>query len=119
MAGEVGENASAAASAGLELALPAGVDEKGAPRPARVLGGREMARYYRQRPRPSEMRGSVLANRVAERYRANGAAAAFQQRGPSATVLDQSKYEQYREKIKDRWMDRNDKIFKLPKNCPY
>jgi len=117
LASEVGEHATAAAAAGLELALPAGGD--GGQRPGRVLGGRDMARYYRQRPRPSEMRGAVLANQVAARYRAIGAAAAFKQRGPTITEVDQAKYEKYRNKIKDRWMDRNDKIFQLPKNCPY
>ena len=117
LASEVGEHATAAAAAGLELALPAGGGD--GQRPGRVLGGRDMARYYRQRPRPSEVRGAVLANQVAARYRAIGAAAAFKQRGPTVTEVDQAKYEKYRDKIKDRWMDRNDKIFKLPKNCPY
>ena len=117
LASEVGEHATTAAAAGLELALPAGGGD--GQRPGRVLGGRDMARYYRQRPRPSEVRGAVLANQVAARYRAIGAAAAFKQRGPTVTEVDQAKYEKYRDKIKDRWMDRNDKIFKLPKNCPY
>ena len=38
----------------------------------RVIGSRDLARYYRQRPRPLEHRRSVLVNRIAHRYRMLG-----------------------------------------------
>lgn len=39
---------------------------------ARILGSRELARYYSQKPRPSEQRSGVVANLVAAKYRSLG-----------------------------------------------
>lgn len=60
----------AGASAGYELVL-AGDESAGGPgaKPARILGSREFARYYRQRPRLEDSRDSVQRASVLAQYR--------------------------------------------------
>eukprot|EP00897_Mesotaenium_endlicherianum_P008097 jgi/Mesen1/7315/ME000376S06479 len=59
-------------TSGAELALAGSGGEQGGQ--PKVLGSRDMARYYRQQPRPSESRDGVLVNAVAARYRSMGLA---------------------------------------------
>lgn len=52
-----------ATSNGYELILP-----KGNNATRKVLGSRDLAKYYKQKPKPQEQRQSVLVNRIVSRY---------------------------------------------------
>lgn len=61
--GEVG-GPMAYTTGGLELAV--GINEKG--EGGHIIGSRSLARYYKQKPRPSELREEVTANQRETRY---------------------------------------------------
>eukprot|EP00850_Spirogloea_muscicola_P008537 SM000045S16282 [mRNA] locus=s45:661511:663662:- [translate_table: standard] len=57
-------------ASGMELVIKRADADRGTV--SKVAGSRDLARYYRQRPRPSENRDSVLINSVIARYRTLG-----------------------------------------------
>jgi pre-60S factor REI1 len=53
------------AAGGWELAIPS----QGPGGGSKILGSRELARYYRQRPKPQDNRRSVIVNTIIAQYR--------------------------------------------------
>eukprot|EP00899_Mesostigma_viride_P022637 jgi/Mesvir1/3558/Mv12024-RA.1 len=102
-------------TAGLELVLtrPGG--------DAKVLGHRDYARYYKQKPKPRETHEGVLVNELLARYRALGVATRFEGQRAARHRANDAELGRVR-----RYNDHsfvvavhNDKIFKLPKNVTY
>ncbi|PSC70432.1 zinc finger protein [Micractinium conductrix] len=89
---------------------------------ARILGSREFARYYRQRPRLTDGRASVQAAQVQAQYRR--LAVPLLEGGPAAEQFVQQKRWKRSiaksERIRLKYqVDSYDKINNLPKNVPY
>jgi pre-60S factor REI1 len=103
-------------AAGWELAVPAG--EGGAAAAAKVLGSREMAKYYRQKPKPLDMRRSVAANMVVAQYRALG----VETLGSKAPPAGEQRAQRERQRQQRQWLNlamRTNINRNLPKNVPY
>jgi pre-60S factor REI1 len=111
------------AAADWELSLPqaGGVGAGGSSSNGRVLGSREMARYYKQRPRPADVRGSVAANTALAAHRAltvGALAGAPVARPPPAEARAQRE----RRRAQRQWLNlalRTNVNNNLPKNVPY
>lgn len=102
-------------SGGLELVLKSTEGK-----PSRTIGSRELFRYYKQRPRPSETRNEVLVNAVVAKYRSLGVATLQ----PGFSKLRQTEEMRKRpsrraEVIRSRIALRNNLIRNLPKNCTH
>ncbi|KAG2424307.1 hypothetical protein HYH02_015197 [Chlamydomonas schloesseri] len=85
----------------------------------KVLGHREFARLYRQRPRPEDDRRSVVVNTMLARYRALGAPTstdAVKQREVKAEA-SRSRYAAQASQLKMSMI--KNVLKKLPKNCEY
>jgi pre-60S factor REI1 len=103
-------------AAGWELAVPA--SEGGAAAAAKVLGSREMAKYYRQKPKPLDMRRSVAANMVVAQYRALG----VETLGSKAPPAGEQRAQRERQRQQRQWLNlamRTNINRNLPKNVPY
>lgn len=59
-------------SAGFELTVQGGGNGSSSGGGSKALGSRELARYYRQRPKPAETRQSVVVNTIIAQYRSLG-----------------------------------------------
>ena len=87
---------------------------------SRALGSRDLARYYRQRHRPADERGSVVANALIAKYRALGVAT-LEARTPeraaathiASVAASKAKHERLALYLRST-VNRN-----LPKNCPH
>ncbi|KAK9821205.1 hypothetical protein WJX74_010152 [Apatococcus lobatus] len=102
---------------GYELAIPADEGTKG-----KVLGSREFARFYRQRPRLDDTRHSVAVNKVLARYRSLGVAL-LESGGASREEKQHRKQTKAIQMKFDRLRLRNDMRSNvnrnLPQNVPY
>ncbi|WIA19832.1 hypothetical protein OEZ85_005740 [Tetradesmus obliquus] len=108
---------SAAVSAGWELAVPAG-EGSAAAAAGKVLGSREMAKYYRQKPKPIDSRRSVAAGLVVAQYRALG----VETLGSKAPPAGEQRAQRERQRQQRQWLNlamRTNINRNLPKNVPY
>jgi pre-60S factor REI1 len=111
-----GLNIGSGSAAGWELAVPA--SEGGAAAAAKVLGSREMAKYYRQKPKPLDMRRSVAVNMVVAQYRALG----VETLGSKAPPAGEQRAQRERQRQQRQWLNlamRTNINRNLPKNVPY
>mmetsp|Transcript_502 Transcript_502/g.883 ORF Transcript_502/g.883 Transcript_502/m.883 type:complete len:395 (-) Transcript_502:778-1962(-) len=108
---------------GLELAV--GINEKG--EGGHIIGSRSLARYYKQKPRPSELRDEVTANQRETRVRmlnqSQFGLGSWAERVTAKQVQTNHKIE-YKAKIKQRACETNTYMQgnlnrNLPKNVPY
>ncbi|KAF6261751.1 hypothetical protein COO60DRAFT_735122 [Scenedesmus sp. NREL 46B-D3] len=102
--------------AGWELAVPAG--QGGAAAAGKMLGSREMAKYYRQKPRPLDARRSVAANLVVAQYRALG----VETLGSKVPPAGEQRAQRERQRQQRQWLNlamRTNINRNLPKNVPY
>ncbi|CAK9210466.1 unnamed protein product [Sphagnum troendelagicum] len=87
---------------------------------SKTIGSREFARYYRQRPRPSESRDGVLVNALVARYQSMGLATQEIGRKHGNKPEDMRKMPSARaEVIRSKIALKNNVIRNLPKNCTY
>jgi pre-60S factor REI1 len=103
-------------TAGWELAVPA--SDSGAAAAGKVLGSREMAKYYKQRPKPIDSRRSVAANLVVAQYRALG----VETLGSKAPPAGEQRAQKERQRQQRQWLNlamRTNVNRNLPKNVPY
>lgn len=110
-------SSSAAVSAGWELAVPAG-EGSAAAAAGKVLGSREMAKYYRQKPKPIDARRSVAAGLVVAQYRALG----VETLGSKAPPAGEQRAQRERQRQQRQWLNlamRTNINRNLPKNVPY
>lgn len=103
------------ALSGLELLVPSGLSGKG----TKVLGNRDLARYYKQGFRTIDDRQSVAVNKMLARYRSLGIAT---REGSTAEVAEQrarARYSSRHEHERLNMFMKSNVIRELPKNCPY
>lgn len=105
------------ASGGHELVIRgSGGDENNVKR----IGSRDMARYYRQRPSPSDTRDGVLVNALVARYRSMGLATQEQKwRQQNKPDEMHRKASQRAEYVRSKIALKNNVIRDLPKNCTH
>lgn len=102
------------AGTGWELAVPS----KGPGAGSKVLGSREFARYYRQRPKPQDTRQSVIVNTIIAQYKSLGLATKTST--PPMVQRAAQRQEQNKHKRKEQLLFmRNNVNHNLPKNVPY
>ncbi len=106
---------SAYASGGYELVLGGG-DDGGSSTAVKVIGSREFARYYRQRPKPLP-RADVEVNALVARYRSLGIDT--RPPGPAPEVGRAQKEVRRGERHKLNMALRRNKNDNLPNNVPY
>lgn len=104
-----------------ELVLPAPAD--GA-RGARILGSRDLARYYKQRHRPEDERRIVLVNTMLARYRALGAPTSTNDTRDLASKKAATRAHQAAQRFQLKHSIARNVLpparnVKLPKDCPY
>lgn len=105
------------ASGGHELVIKGSGDEAGT---VKRIGSRDMARYFRQRPAPSDNRNGVVVNALVARYRSMGLATQEQQwRLRNKPEEQQRKASQRAEYIRSKIALKNNVIRNLPRNCEY
>ncbi|KAL4448436.1 hypothetical protein ABPG75_005655 [Micractinium tetrahymenae] len=110
-------SAEAGPSAAYELVLAGSGGSSGG---ARVLGSREFARYYRQRPRLTDGRASVQAAQVQAQYRR--LAVPLLEGAGSEAIVEQKRQKRRQNKAERLRLKMElavDKIAKLPKNVTY
>eukprot|EP00897_Mesotaenium_endlicherianum_P003897 jgi/Mesen1/3535/ME000198S02737 len=104
---------------GLELVIKGG-GASGGTQGGKILGARELARYYKQKPRPSEDRSGVMKNAIIARYRSMGLSTRQQEwvkRGSSKDTGANAKARA--DNVRTRVGMKNNVIWNLPKNVPY
>ncbi|KAG6548837.1 hypothetical protein Mapa_009599 [Marchantia paleacea] len=103
-------------SGGLELMLK-GDDAEG--KATRTIGSRELFRYYKQKPKPSDQRDGMVVNAVIARYRSMGLAT----REPTARYPKSADGKKTRasrlEHMRTQIGMRNNVNWDLPRNVPY
>lgn len=105
---------SSGAAGGWELAVPS----QGSGSGGKILGSRELARYYKQRPKPVDGRKSVIVNTIIAQYRSLGLAT--QTSTPPAVQRAAQRQEQNKQKRQQQLLwQRNNVNFNLPKNVTY
>lgn len=108
---------SSGAAGGWELAIPAQSSGSGGGG-TKILGSRELARYYKQRPKPLDTRKSVIVNTIIAQYRSLGLAT--QTSTPPAVQRAAQRQEQNMKKRTGQLLfSRNNVNFNLPKNVTY
>lgn len=85
----------------------------------KIIGTRELARYYKQRPRPMDERQSVVVNTMLARYRALGAPTNTDETRDAATKKEATRYAREGEASRLKMGLIKSVLKKLPKNCPY
>lgn len=104
------------ASGGHELVIKSG-DEDGS---MKRVGSRDMARYFRQRPAPTDNRNGVMVNALVARYRSMGLATQEQKwRMRNKPEEQQRKASQRAEYIRSKIALKNNVIRNLPRNCEF
>lgn len=104
------------ASGGHELVIKSG-DEEGT---MKRIGSRDMARYFRQRPAPTDNRNGVMVNALVARYRSMGLATQEQKwRVRNKPEEQQRKASQRAEYIRSKIALKNNVIRNLPRNCEF
>lgn len=104
------------ASGGHELVIKSGDDEGSGKR----IGSRDMARYFRQRPAPTDNRNGVMVNALVARYRSMGLATQEQKwRLRNKPEEQQRKASQRAEYIRSKIALKNNVIRNLPRNCEW
>lgn len=104
------------ASGGHELVIKSG-EEEGA---MKRIGSRDMARYFRQRPAPTDNRNGVMVNALVARYRSMGLATQEQKwRMRNKPEEQQRKASQRAEYIRSKIALKNNVIRNLPRNCEF
>lgn len=103
-------------SVGSELIIKHDTEKK---QTIKIIGSREFARYYKQRPRPSDKRDGVLINSLVARYRSMGLAT--RQSQDLISKLKETKiHPQFQaESMRTKVGMKNNVIRNLPKNVPY
>lgn len=102
------------AAGGWELTIPS----QGPGGGSKILGSRELARYYRQRPKPQDNRRSVIVNTIIAQYRSLGLAT----KTSTPPVLQRAAQRQQQAMAKRQQYllySRNNVNFNLPKNVTY
>ena len=106
-----------AISNGYELFIPGKGNNKNS---QRVLGSRNLAKYYKQSHRPTEQRQSVLVNKIVARYRVLGLLKLQEENKQVASMNDNElKRRQNTDDVKLHSGIQNAVIWKLPRNVPY
>ncbi|KAG0583796.1 hypothetical protein KC19_3G163700 [Ceratodon purpureus] len=104
------------ASGGHELVIKSGDDEGLVKR----IGSRDMARYFRQRPAPTDNRNGMMVNALVARYRSMGLATQEQKwRLRNKPEEQQRKASQRAEYIRSKIALKNNVIRNLPRNCEF
>ncbi|KAG0584255.1 hypothetical protein KC19_3G196900 [Ceratodon purpureus] len=104
------------ASGGHELVIKSGDDEGSVKR----IGSRDMARYFRQRPAPTDNRNGMMVNALVARYRSMGLATQEQKwRLRNKPEEQQRKASQRAEYIRSKIALKNNVIRNLPRNCEF
>jgi pre-60S factor REI1 len=112
-----GYSSSAALSAaGYELVV--GGDSSSGSGTTKVLGSRDLARYYKQRPRPEDTRQSVVINTVLAKYRSLGIETKDAAGAPPEEKRAQ-RQQQRKERSRLNLAMRTNINNNLPKNVPY
>lgn len=107
----------ALASGGHELVIKSSDEEKGS---TKRIGSRDMARYFRQRPAPTDNRNGVMVNALVARYRSMGLATQEQKwRLRNKPEEQQRKASQRAEYIRSKIALKNNVIRNLPRNCEF
>lgn len=104
---------SSGAAGGWELAIPG--QGTGS---SKILGSRELARYYKQRPKPQDNRRSVIVNTIIAQYRSLGLAT----KTSTPPVVERAAQRQQQAMAKRQQYllySRNNVNFNLPKNVTY
>jgi pre-60S factor REI1 len=101
------------AAGGWELAVPSQGSAGG-----KVLGSRELARYYKQRPKPQDNRRSVIVNTIIAQYRSLGLATKTST-PPVVERAAQRQQQQMQKRQHQLLYSRNNVNFNLPKNVTY
>lgn len=86
---------------------------------SKVLGTRELARYYKQRPKPIDDRQSVVANTMLAQYRALGAPTNTDETRDAKTKREATRYARNGEASRLKMGLLNSILKKLPKNCTF
>eukprot|EP01024_Parvocaulis_polyphysoides_P005698 TRINITY_DN11423_c0_g2_i1.p2 TRINITY_DN11423_c0_g2~~TRINITY_DN11423_c0_g2_i1.p2 ORF type:complete len:471 (-),score=101.47 TRINITY_DN11423_c0_g2_i1:775-2082(-) len=100
---------------GYELMLP-NEDGSGG---VKILGSREFARYYKQKPKYLDTRKSVVAGSIVAQYRQLGIATAQEKREQKDKKKAAAQSRQWYEKNRLRKEMANNLNWNLPKNVPY
>ena len=104
------------ASGGHELVITSGEEDGSAKR----IGSRDMARYFRQRPAPTDNRNGMMQNALVARYRSMGLATQEQKwRLRNKPEEQQRKASQRAEYIRSKIALKNNVIRNLPRNCEF
>ena len=104
------------ASGGHELVIKSGDDEGSVKR----IGSRDMARYFKQRPAPTDNRNGMMVNALVARYRSMGLATQEQKwRLRNKPEEQQRKASQRAEYIRSKIALKNNVIRNLPRNCEF
>jgi pre-60S factor REI1 len=104
---------SSGAAGGWELAVPSQGSAGG-----KILGSRELARYYKQRPKPQDNRRSVIVNTIIAQYRSLGLATKTST-PPVVERAAQRQQQQMQKRQHQLLYSRNNVNFNLPKNVTY
>ena len=117
---QVGEASGGVWSNGYELMVPAAASSSSS-QAGKVIGSRNLARYYKQKHRPAEARESVLVNRIVSRYRLLGLQTCQikENKARQEMVVSESKRRQHFEDVKTHYGIANAVINNLPRNVPY
>lgn len=109
-------NLGSGSAAGWELAVAGGAAGSGAAR-GKTLGSRELAKYYRQRPKPLDSRQSVAVNSIVAQYRSLGIVTKAHEAPADVKRAQKEKQRQQRQ-----WLNlamRTNVNNNLPNNVPY
>mmetsp|Transcript_22877 Transcript_22877/g.77854 ORF Transcript_22877/g.77854 Transcript_22877/m.77854 type:complete len:301 (-) Transcript_22877:238-1140(-) len=110
-----GEGPISMARGGLELVLGGGDGHTG-----KVIGSREMQRYYKQRPKPQESRDAVLATKASSKERGMTLGRKEFSQVDEVTKKSQQAEKRYRRKQEAKnAMERAVANKQLPRNVPY
>lgn len=104
-------------SGGHELVIKGFGDEEGT---GKRIGSRDMARYFRQRPAPSDQRNSVMVKALVARYSSMGLATLGQKwRLRNEPEEQQRKASRRAEYIRSKIALKHNVIRNLPRNCEF
>lgn len=84
------------------------------------IGSRDMARYFKQRPAPTDARNGIMVNALVARYRSMGLATQEQKwRARNKPEEQQRRASQRAEYIRSKIALKNNVIRNLPRNCEW
>lgn len=113
----LGPGGGSSSSGGWELAVPGSSSSSGAGA-VKAIGSRELAKYYRQKPKPLDTRQSVAANLVLAQYRSLGIETVDSKKQPEGVKRAQRE----KQRQQRQWLNlamRTNVNNNLPNNVPY